>query len=306
METIKTGTGTYSTSLFLAPLARSPLLTHCFPAAAMLPDLSDNQSAALCQQCGRNAVSAGPPPTNHTDPPLSRPDAGDDNSDSAAHPTSRERGLQLDSLPSPSLSFSSVTSTQEPSQPSRTMALLSTDIPRHHPLHSSRAPVGLLHPSIPAMATPPVPSIPAHSKPQRRAVKRKRHAIHSGTDESGVENTYPHESFGVHPLLAQVEKLRDDCAALPVPDPHFIVRSVHGGKVLDLSMHLTKRDALIAELVNTLLKVTQELTERIRVLEKDDTPPMTYMHQGGGFKKRKVQRPILEQHLMDSIKVCAM
>ena len=271
----------------------------------MLPDSSDNQSVALCQQCGR---SAGPPPTTQTNPPLSRPDAGDGNSDSAAHPSSisRERDLQPDILASPSLSFSSVTSAQEPSQPSRTIAPLSMEIPRPRPLHSSRAPIGVLHPSIPTTSTPPVPSIPAHSQPQRRAVKRKRHEIHSRTDESGVENTYPHESFGIHPLLAQVEKLREVCAALPVPDPHFIVRSVDGGKVLDLSMHLAKRDALIAELVNTLFKVTQELTERIRVLEKDDTPAMAYTHQGGGVKKRKVQRPILEQHLTDSIKVCAI
>ena len=299
--------GSYSTSLFLAPLARSLLPTHCFPAAAMLPDSSENQSVPLCQQCGRNVVSAGPPPTTQANPLLSCPDAGDDNSDSVAHPSSisRGRGLQLDLLPSPSLSFSSAT-TEEPSQPSHTTALVSMDIPRHHPLHSSRAPIGVLHPSIPATPTPPVPSIPAHNQPQRRAAKRKRHAIHSGTDESGVEDTYPHESFGVHPLLAQVEKLREDCNALPVPDPHFIVRSVHGGKVLDLSMHFAKRDALIAELINTLLKVTQELTERIRVLEKDDTSPMTYMHQGGGVRKRKAQRPILEQHLTDSIKVCAM
>jgi len=276
--------------------------------------LSDNQPIALCQQCGHNIVSTGPPPTTQTtqtDPPLSRPEAGagDDNSDSAAHPPSisQRHSLQLDLLPSPSLSVSSVTITHEPSQPSRTTASLSTDIPRHHPLHSPRAPTSLLHPSIPAAPTPELPRIPAHSQPQRRAVKRKRHAIHSGTDDSGVENTSPREPFGVDPLLAQVEKLRKDCIALPVPDPHFIVGSVQGGKVQDLSMHLAKRDALHAELVNTLLKVTQELTERIKVLEKDDASSVNYMHKGGGLvKKRKVQKPVLEQHLTDSIKVRAM
>ena len=284
----------------------------------MLPDLSDNQHTALCQQCGSNIVSTGPPPTtqkttqtSQTDPPLSRPGAGtgDDNSDLAAHPSSisQRRSLQLDSLTSPSLSLSSVLSTHEPSRPSRTLALLSTDIPSQHPLHTSRPPTGLLHPSIPAAPTLPLPSISAHGQPQRRAVKRKRHAIHSGTDESGVENASPHGPFGVDPLLAQVEKLRRDCTALPVPDPHFIVGSVHGGKVLDLSMHLAKRDALYAELVKTLLKVTQELTERIRVLEKDDASSMNYMHKGGGLvKKRKIQKPILETHLTDSIKVRAM
>ena len=287
----------------------------------MLPDLSDNRPIALCQQCGHNIVSTGPPPTTQeatqttqttqTDPPLSRPDpgAGDDNSDSAAHLSSisQRRSLQLDLIVSPSLSLSPVTSIHEPSQPSRTMALLSTDIPRHHPLHSSHPLTGLLHPSIPAAPTPPLPSISAHGQPQRRAVKRKRHASHSETDESGVENTSPHGLFGVDPLLAQVEKLRKDCTALPVPDPHFIVGSVHGGKVLDLSMHLAKRDALYAELVNTLLKVTQELTERIRVLEKDETSSINYMHKGGGsVKKRKVQKPVLDPHLTDSIKVRAM
>jgi hypothetical protein len=267
----------------------------------MPPDLSDDQLVALCQQRGLTLVSpAEPPPTQNT-PALSE-------FDSATHLSSSFYGLQPPA--SPSLSVPSVTSAQEHAQASHTMAPLNMDIPRHHPLHSSWVPTGVLNPSIPATSTPPLLSIPAHRPTQRCAEKWKRHGINSGTEESDVEHTHPQVSLGASPLLARVEKLREACTALPVPDPHFIVGSIHDGKVQDFSMHLAKRDALIAELVNMLLSVTQELTELtelVGVLDKDDIQSMRYMHKGRGLvKKQKAHRTILEQHLIDSIKVCTM
>lgn len=267
----------------------------------MLPAMSDEQLLALCQQHGLAPVPlAELPPATPSNPALSR-------ADSAAYTSSTPSGLglQLDPSASPSLSVSSATATQEYRQASHTVPLLNVAIPRHHPLHLSRAPTSGLHPSIPATPAPPLRSVPAHRPPQRRAEKRKHQSV---TEESsGTENTHPQVSSDVHPLLAQVEKLREACTALPVPGPHFIVGSVNGDLVQDLSMHLAKRDSLIADLVNTLLNVTLELTGWTGVLEKDNILSMKYLDKGRGLiKKRKVHRSILEQSLTDAIKVRTM
>ena len=267
----------------------------------MLPSLSNEQLIALCQQRGLALVSpAELPPATPSNPALSH-------ADSVTYTLSTPYGLGLWLDPSalPSLSVLSATATQDYPQASHTMPLLNVAIPHHHLLHLSWAPTSGLNPSIPATPTPPLPSVPAHRPPQRRAEKQK-HQL--GTEESsGVENTHPQVSSNIHPLLAQVEKLREACAVLPVPGPHFIVGSVHGGQVQDLSNHLAKRDSLIADLVNTLLNVTLELTGWTGVLEKDNVLSMKYLDKGRGLiKKRKAHRSILEQSLTDAIKVCTM
>lgn len=264
----------------------------------MFPSMSDEQLIALCQQRGLALVApAEPPPATPSNPALSR-------ANSAAYGL----GLQLDPSTSPSLSVLSAPITQEYAQASHTTPLLNVAIPRHHPLHSSWVPTSGLNPSTPATPTPPLSSFSAHRQPQRRTEKRKYHKIQSGMEESsGAEDTHPQVSSDIHPLLAQVEKLREACTALPVPGPHFIVGSVHGGQVQDFSMHLAKRDSLIADLVNTLLNVTLELTGWTGVLEKDNILSMKYLDKGRGLiKKRKVHRTILEQSLTDAIKVRTM
>ena len=300
VETIRTQS---DWTALLCPLVHFLLLAHYRSAAAMVLDLSDDQLLALCQQRGLTLLSsAGPPPTTQITPALSH-------FDSAAHPSSTSYGLDLQLHPptSPSLSVPSVISTQEHVQASRTMAPLNADIPRRHPLHPSWSPTGLLSPSIPATPTLPLPSIPAHRQSQRRAGKRKHHKIHSGTEESGVENTHPQVSIGENTLLAQVERLHEACTALPVLDPHYFVGSLNGGKVQDFAMHLARRDALMAEMINTLLTITQELTELTGAPGNDTTSSMKYMDTGSGLvRKRKAQRMILEQHLTDSIKVCTV
>jgi hypothetical protein len=265
--------------------------------------MSDEQLIALCQQRGLALVApAEPPPATLSNPALSC-------ADSVAYApfTPYGLGLQLDPSASPSLSVSSATIAQEYPQASHTMPLLNMAIPCHHPLHSSWVSTSGLNPSIPATPTPPLPSISAHRQPQHQTEKRKYHKIQSGMESSGSENTHPQVSSDIHPLLAQVEKLREACTALPVPGPHFIVGSVHGGQVQDFSMHLAKRDSLIADLVNTLLNVTLELTGWTGALEKDNIPSMKYLDKGRGLiKKRKVHRTILEQSLTDAIKVRTM
>ena len=105
-------------------------------------------------------------------------------------------------------------------------------------------------------------------------------------ESSGDEDTYPQVSSDIHPLLMQVEKLCEACTALLVPGPHFIVGSVHGGQVQDLSMLLAKHNSLIADLVNTLLNVMLELTGWTGVLEKDNILSMKYLDKGRGLIKK--------------------
>jgi hypothetical protein len=302
---------------------------------SMLPDLTNDQLIALCQQRGLSisVAPAGLPPSTsnaRTDPVLGHNDASDGNglSEGTPSPTSNAFSPSLaSSIPGTQhdqaatdpekpttvrMSHGCVVSNSdcvqqgpisESSKLSCTMPSLNTDVPRRHPLQSSRVPTSLLK------ITPNLPPsrIPAHMQLHRRTKKRKHHEIHSGTEGSAAESTHPQEPPGVDPLLARVKKLHGACTALPVPDLHIIVGSIQGGKVQDLSMHLAKRDALIAELADTLLEVTQELTERVGALEvepKANTPSMVSTRKGGGLtKKRKVQMTILEQGLTDSMKV---
>ena len=145
-----------------ASLSHFLLLTQYSSAIAMFPSMTNEQLIALCQQHGLALVApVEPPPATPSNPALSCANSG-----AYASFTPYGLGLQLDPSASPSLSVLSATITQEYPQALHTMPLLNMAIPCHHPLHLSWAPTSGLNPSIPAMPTPPLPSIPAHRQPQ--------------------------------------------------------------------------------------------------------------------------------------------
>jgi len=81
-----------------------------------------------------------------------------------------------------------------------------------------------------------------------------------------------------------------------------VVGNINGDKVENFSVLLKKRDALIIDLLDTLV----EVTDRVRVLEAamKGSALLSSVHKESGLaKRRKVDGSELEQWVVDAIKV---
>lgn len=149
-------------------------------------------------------------------------------------------------------------------------------------------------------------STPAERPTQRRAIKRRRGALESGTEDNSVDSPHGHEVPGdpLDPLDPLLDTLKDLHEGIAKPQPRFIVSEASGGgRVEDLTHLFAGHNALVSH----LLVVIDEMASRIKELEKADRSDVQRRHgipaRAERRKKMKAERTPPEQRIADLVKV---